>query len=71
MYKNAKLLQYARENLAEFAEFMFKNDVAKNRKTPAKIGFYIKDSKGGLWGKNGDVFYYIPRDESLSDLISL
>ena len=64
MYKDEKLLHYARENLSEFADFMFDKKLGTKCKPPASVGFYVKDAEGGLWGKNGDIFYYIPRDES-------
>ena len=65
MYKDEKLLQYARESLAEFADFMIENKLSTKCKPPASVGFYVKDARGRLWGKNGDIFYCIPRDESL------
>ena len=65
MYKDEKLLQYARENLAEFAIFIINNELHTKCKPPTKIGFYVKDLKGGLWSKNEDVFYYIPENKSL------
>ena len=60
MYKDKKLLQYARGNLADFADFMFENDLAKECELPPTVGLYVIDARGKLWGKEGNTFYYKP-----------
>ena len=60
MYQDKTLLQYARGNLADFADFMFENDLAKECELPPTVGLYVIDARGKLWGKEGNTFYYKP-----------